>query len=447
MAWTSEQILALAPDASSAKAGKDLAAPRKWVSFGRDEQCAWGECHGSAKEPYQTRIELTEPAFKCSCPSRKFPCKHSLGLFLLLAEQPKLFKPGDPPPWVEEWFASRQQRAEKKAAKKEAEASQADDPDAQSKRAAEQEKRAAKRQKNVLAGLDDLDRWLRDCIRQGLATLNTRPYSFYEGPAARLVDAQAPGLARMVRDLASIPSKGEGWQGRMMEQLGLLHLLVQACRRLESLPLEVQADVRARVGWTVNQEDLTAQEGLRDQWMVLGQRLTEEERLRVQRTWLWGKNTNRAALLLSFAAPGQALDVSMVMGSFVDAELVFYPSAYPLRALVKSRNGVASPPEKVPGFDGVSESVNAYSKALASYPWLEEFPVFLRTVRLERAGENWRLRDSLGTWMKLASPRGEGWRLMALSGGAPLSIFGEWDGERLLPLGAQAEGRYVRADA
>ncbi|MBI3831760.1 MAG: SWIM zinc finger family protein [Planctomycetes bacterium] len=447
MAWTSEQILALAPDASSAKSGKDLASPRKWVSFGRDEKTAWGECQGSGKDPYQTRIELAEPAFKCSCPSRKFPCKHSLGLFLLLAEQPKLFKPGDAPPWVQEWLASRQQRAEKKAAKQEAVAAQGDDPEAQARRAAEQEKRAAKRQKNVLAGLDDLERWLRDCVRQGLATLNAQPYSFYEGPAARLVDAQAPGLARMVRDLAGVPSSGEGWQGRMLERLGLIHLLAEACRRLDALPAEVQADVRARVGWTVSQEDLSAQEGLRDRWMVLGQRVTEEEKLRVQRSWLWGCGTNRAALLLNFAAPGQALDVTLAAGTTLDAELVFYPSAFPLRALINTRYGEARGAEDAPGFESVAEAASAYAKALAAHPWLEEFPVLLRAARPEGGDGAWRVRDSSGAWMPLASPRGEGWRLLALSGGAPLSIFGEWNGERLLPLGARAEGRYVRTDA
>ena len=63
--WTAEQILALAPDAGSAKAGKDLASPRKWVSLGHDGQAAWGECQGSGAHPYQTKIDLQGPAFHC----------------------------------------------------------------------------------------------------------------------------------------------------------------------------------------------------------------------------------------------------------------------------------------------------------------------------------------------------------------------------------------------
>src|SRR5690349_19538332 len=44
MNWSTEQVLALAPDSSSAKAGKDLASPRKWVTLGRDDRATWGEC-------------------------------------------------------------------------------------------------------------------------------------------------------------------------------------------------------------------------------------------------------------------------------------------------------------------------------------------------------------------------------------------------------------------
>src|SRR4029453_19602287 len=108
---TADQILALAPDSASAKAGQGLASPRKWVALGWSERAAWGECQGSAREPYRTQIDLDEPAFRCSCPSRKFPCKHGLGLFLLLASEPSAFDQGAPPPWVAEWLNRRDQSA------------------------------------------------------------------------------------------------------------------------------------------------------------------------------------------------------------------------------------------------------------------------------------------------------------------------------------------------
>lgn len=89
--WTQEQILALAPDANSAKNGKALATSSKWSFLGCNDKAVWGECQGSGKKPYQTQIDLTQLAFKCSCPSRKFPCKHGIGMFLLfsLARSPQ----------------------------------------------------------------------------------------------------------------------------------------------------------------------------------------------------------------------------------------------------------------------------------------------------------------------------------------------------------------------
>ena len=100
--WTSQQVLALAPDPASAKAGRALATPRPWSGLGQDERAVWGLCQGSGKKPYQTQVELPEPAFKCSCPSRKFPCKHALALLLLFAED--AVPDGQRPEWVQEWL-------------------------------------------------------------------------------------------------------------------------------------------------------------------------------------------------------------------------------------------------------------------------------------------------------------------------------------------------------
>src|SRR6266545_4168314 len=133
MNWTAEQI---------------LAAARKWLKLGADEQTAWGLCQGSGKDPYQTQIDLTEPAFRCSCPSRKFPCKHGLGLFLLLASSADAFKEKQPPDWVVEWLASRAKRAEQRAEKQ----SRAEAGEKIVDEAA-QAKRAASREAKVAAGL------------------------------------------------------------------------------------------------------------------------------------------------------------------------------------------------------------------------------------------------------------------------------------------------------
>lgn len=87
--WTADQVLALAPDTASRKAGSKLGAVGPWSEAGSsDEGTVWGLCKGSGSKPYQTVVDIADasgPAYKCSCPSRKFPCKHALGLLLLWA--------------------------------------------------------------------------------------------------------------------------------------------------------------------------------------------------------------------------------------------------------------------------------------------------------------------------------------------------------------------------
>lgn len=86
---TSDQVLALVPDASSASAGKKLGNPRTWQNLGQNSSALWGECQGSAL--YQVKVELSTLTTRCSCSGRKFPCKHSLGLLLLAANDASVF--------------------------------------------------------------------------------------------------------------------------------------------------------------------------------------------------------------------------------------------------------------------------------------------------------------------------------------------------------------------
>src|SRR5215213_1675944 len=84
--WTTRQVLALAPDAKSVSAARALTTPRTWSELGCTDSLVFGKCQGSGKQPYQVTVDLTEPAFRCTCPSRKFPCKHGLALLLLWVE-------------------------------------------------------------------------------------------------------------------------------------------------------------------------------------------------------------------------------------------------------------------------------------------------------------------------------------------------------------------------
>lgn len=428
--WTSEQVLSLAPDSSSAKSGRELSSPSKWVWFARNETAIWGECQGSGKLPYQTRLNLSDGTSKCSCPSRKFPCKHALGLLWMFAAEPGAFKPADPPSWVAEWLESQQKRAEAKAEK----TAQPNEVD-QTARIKREEARA----KKVSAGIAELNLWLRDLVRGGLAQAQSKPYKFWEDMAARLVDAQAPGLARMVRGLSAHTSRA-GWQERLLEQLGRIYLLTQAYSRLESLPEAHQADVRTAVGFTQSQEEVQAQAGVGGVWLVLGQAVVQEEKLRARRTWLRLEASGQYALVLEFAFGRAAFATALYPDNTWVGELAYFPSAYPMRAVLKEGRVAESDDQASIPESSAEQLLSAYSDALAANPWLERIPTTL-TATLEPFGDpaRWSLRSLEGLQIPLHPLFIYHHDLLGCSGGHPLHFFGEWDGEAFLPLRAYSE--------
>jgi hypothetical protein len=431
MNLTIEQVAALAPDPGSAAAGKKLANPATWQALGRSAEALWGQCQGTAL--YQVRVALADLATKCSCPSRKFPCKHSLGLLLLAAGQPEKVPAKDPPEWVTEWLKKRAESAEKKEKRKVA-AQAPPDPAAQARR-------AERRLERVAQGLEALDLWMNDLVRTGVAGVETQGPDVWEAQAARLVDAQAPAVATRVRRMAEIPRAGPDWPQRLLLELGRLALLTHASRRIDLLDPPLQADVRQLLGWTVTQEDvIAAGDVVPDDWLVLGQWVDDDVRLRVQRNWLRGLASGREALVLQFSAGAAPFPETLVPGTRMAADLAFWPSASPQRALV-TRRGAASPwSGPLPGHDTIAAFLASVADALARQPWLERFSCPLRGVTPVVSGETWHVVDGAGEALPLKGP--DHWRLLAVSGGAPVDVAGEWDGDRLLALGAAVEGRY-----
>ena len=410
-------MLSLASDASSERAGRSLATARSWLSSGSAEEAAavWGECKGSAAAPYRTVVDLSGPAYKCSCPSRKFPCKHSLGLLLLWSAGG--VEAGDPPDWASTWLSGR---AAKTAGAKPAEPA---DPDAAQRRAEQRERRVA-------SGLDELDRWLLDQVRGGLAHTPRAGYQHWDAIAARMVDAQAGGPAERLRSLASVPHSGPGWESRLLEEYAMLHLLAAAFRGQRG-PLDV---VRSRIGFTVRQEAvLTSGERVTDRWHVLTRRDTEQERIRTRRVWLRAQGDGRFALVLSFAGPGESFDAALIPGTGADLELAFYPDG--LRALVvtSANRSRATPPGST-----VSGLLASWARALSRDPWLDSWPAVLAEV-IPSLAPRPSLRDAAGDALPLHPAAASCWPLFALSAGHPLTLAGEWTPRGLLPLTAWDE--------
>ncbi|WP_234421932.1 SWIM zinc finger family protein [Streptomyces sp. CB00316] len=427
--WTVEQVLSLAPDDASRKAGNKLATAGHWTGTGFDGSGAvWGLCKGSGSKPYQTVVDTTGPAYKCSCPSRKFPCKHALGLLLLRASGDGAVQQGEPADWAAQWLTARRGRAEAKQAEREAAAG--GEPASGPADSTAARKRAERRAERVTGGALELEQRLSDLLRGGLATADRTGYALWDETAARMVDAQAPGLAGRVRELGAIPGSGPGWPVRLLEECGLLHLLDTAWLGRERLPAPLAATVRTRVGLPMSAEGPP----VRDHWLVLAQYDTPDGRLTTRRIWLYGRESGRTALLLSFGAMGRAPELALPVGVTIDAELTPYPGGG-LRADLGRQFAppVAAPgapvPDTPPPGGSTAAALAAYGEALRDDPWLDAWPVTLRDVIPVPSEDGWQVADAeSASALPLSSAalsRPGLWKLVAVSGGGPVTVFGE----------------------
>ncbi|MDL5203341.1 SWIM zinc finger family protein [Streptomyces sp. ALI-76-A] len=436
--WSADQVLSLAPDAASRKAGSKLGAAGPWSEAGSaGEGTVWGLCKGSGGRPYQTVVDLADasgPAYRCSCPSRKFPCKHALGLLLLWAGGDGAVPPGEPPGWAGEWIEGRRKRAaEQRTAEGAGSPSGSGDPEAA-------RRRAERRAERITAGATELEQRLADLLRGGLAGAEQAGYELWEETAARMVDAQAPGLAARVRELGAIPSSGPGWPVRLLEECALLHLLDQGWLRRERLPEGLAATVRSRVGLPASADGPP----LRDHWLVLAQYDTADARLTIRRIWLHGADSGRTALLLSYGAAGRAPELVLPVGLVLDAEVSAYPGAGQPRAALGERFAPPAPAAVRPPGVTPAEAAARYGEALREDPWLDAVPVTLEGVVPAPDGDSWQLVDAGGdTALPLTSAarsRPGLWRLVSLSGGAPVTVFGECGHRGFTPLTAWPQG-------
>src|SRR6202000_3262524 len=127
------------------------------------------------------------PAYRCSCPSRKFPCKHALALLLSWSRGavPEAGTEGAPD-FARGWQTGRAAPPARQKPKTPR------DPEAAARR-------AQQRADRVSAGLAELETWLRDQVRAGLSTVAASGYRHAEAIAARMVGAPGPGGAGAVR--------------------------------------------------------------------------------------------------------------------------------------------------------------------------------------------------------------------------------------------------------
>lgn len=460
-------------------AAQPVATPTRWNGLGADGQAVWGSFQGSGAEPYDAMADHGHLGFSCTCPSRQTPCKHALALLLLWVrgQIADTLTPSRVEAWMQRRTASRDRADGAGHAGKSTAAGEhpseldtvagiesnagnsltdgetigdelpptepsVPDPDRTSAR----NDRVAR----MRAGFIELDRWLDDRIRLGLADPSLAQYSTWDSLAARLVDAQAGSLANRVRRLAGLVGTSPHWHDDVLAELGMLHLLAQAGHRIGDLPDGLADAVATSVGWQIRQADVLAGVPDTDDWLVAGRSDVREDRIEVRRHWLRGTTSRKWALSLSFAAYQQSLDTSLPVGSSVRADLHRYPGPA-LRSLVGTRFADPVADRSVSSMFAASacsiaDGCTEVGVMVAAEPWLDRVPVTVR-ASLARTGATWALTDPTGSLPILdlgtrAFDAGVA-MLLAVSAGHPLDLTIEWTPHGVIPLSIHLPDRTV----
>jgi hypothetical protein len=476
MALSLEKVEALAPDQSSLDAARKLLKASSWPALASNGVgLIWGECQGSGSTPYRVVVSETDAGYKCSCPSRKFPCKHSLALMWLRADGKLAFAAAPVPAWVIDWQSRRRGPTTSSSSSEGGSKASIDatvsvvseakpDPKAEARAAAARERNRQEREALILAGLDDLDLWISDQLDRGLAGFAGHSAEACRLIARRMVDAKASGLATRLESLpARLFSLPEAVRPTaVIRELGQIHLLAEAYRRQNEsgdlLPSGVKASVRQTIGWSLTREALLADSDairVKAIWRVIAA-LSEvqADRLRRIETWLWregGGEDPRFAWLIDFVpvATGAASS-GFSVGDRVKAELVFYPGAVPLRAqIAQSLSGAAFSADvlELPEHS-LNVAYRSYEEAMLREPWLDTWVLSARNARLRRHGARLFLCDSDEKAASLALPLKSAQSSFAspLLSLDELDALGLWDGYALTLCWAQTElGRWVSA--
>lgn len=170
---TQQKIEELAPNAEAAKKGRELVKKNKFsnLKINSEKNLIWGECAGSGKNPYYCSADYVDPnnpVFRCNCPSRQFPCKHSVGLLYCFEANAGQFTEGEVPEDILSKREKIEKKQEKKAQEKESIKEKAEKPKKVNKAA------FTKKVDAQLTGIETAQKLLRDMVNTGLSSVDAK---------------------------------------------------------------------------------------------------------------------------------------------------------------------------------------------------------------------------------------------------------------------------------
>lgn len=226
---TATYVDSLAPNAAAIKNGQGLVRKKSFTELHQSENgdLLFGKCAGSGKTPYECSVDFIvpdSPVFRCSCPSRQFPCKHGLGLLYAYTDG-MTFTPAPVP----EDIAAKREKAEKREENKAKQAAEGAEP-----KPKKVNKSALKKKINAqLEGLDLLEKLVLSFVRSGLSTIDKSAAKMIQGHVKQLGNYYLSGAQIELRRFSNLMFGGKDQEQNYtyaMEQLTRLHAFIKKGR-------------------------------------------------------------------------------------------------------------------------------------------------------------------------------------------------------------------------
>lgn len=233
MKFTENDILVLT-DASTIKNAKSICNKNSFLSLGKSKDGTFyvGDCKGSGSKSYIVSADFINsnvtPTFRCSCPSRKFPCKHSIALMYEILNE-KEFDIIEIPEDILKKREKKENR-EKKAKEK-----------GETPQKPKKVNKSAKIKKinKQLEGLDFTEKIIIDMLKKGLGSLTNN--SDYKSLAKQLGDYYLPGVQNYIYDFIQKSEEEEVDYDYLLKILVKVNSLIKKSREYLNDKLQTES--------------------------------------------------------------------------------------------------------------------------------------------------------------------------------------------------------------
>ncbi|MCY9661167.1 SWIM zinc finger family protein [Paenibacillus chondroitinus] len=261
---TEAYVDSLAQNSSAIKNGKDLVKKNSFplLCQSDDGTIIFGECKGSGKEPYRCSIDWQQegnPVFRCTCPSRQFPCKHNLGLMYAFTSGKTFIHAPIPPDILD-----KREKAEKREEKK-----KVVDPEAPTAKRKTNKSALLKKIAAQLEGISIAEKLILQLVSSGLGSLDKKALQTADEQAKQLGNYYIPGIQSALKDLTlqfRVEENREAAYDVVIELLTTLQSLIKKSReylngRLENpdLPIDAESTLEEWIGHAWQMAELREQ--------------------------------------------------------------------------------------------------------------------------------------------------------------------------------------------